>query len=628
MCGRTALKTRTLLLVTLLVAAVSLSRAQTAAYDLILRHGTIVDGTGLPRYQADLAIAGGSIARMGRLNGEHALMDIDVTGLFVAPGFINIHSHATLDGLQRAENMLTQGVTTEILNADGGGPLDLGSQLDAASTRGLAVNVGANIGFNSIWSAVVGSVDRRATAAEIEQMRTLIVDGLVHGAWGVSAGLDYKPAYFAQAEEVIKVVEAAGPWRTNFTNHDRVTPESGYSSYAGMMETLTIGERSGLAPVITHMKVQGHEQGTADRILGQMREAAARGIYAAADAYPYLAGQTGLVALIIPGWAQDGGRDAMLERFRNPALRARIVREAEEAMDARFGGAAGVYLTDTKQELGAVMRELQVPAGEAVVRLLERGSPGIIARFGAEPDLVKILQHPTTSIACDCGAVARQASHPRYYGTFPRVLGHYVREQKALTWEDAVRKMTGLPATTVGLVDRGFLATGMAADVTVFDPNTVIDHATFEEPMRPSEGVRFVVINGGLVVRDGEPLGVQAGRPLFRTEHMPTRPMNMDSRRSIARRGRVDQTKVVLEVAQDARANHAAGSFHMRDPQSKTAIDMKDFGLLQTTADWASFSGRARLRPSDPERSVLVILDANTLVVDAGDFHLAGPITK
>jgi hypothetical protein len=376
------------------------------------------------------------------------------------------------------------------------------------------------------------------------------------------------------------------------------------------------------------MKVQGHEQGTADRILGQMRDATARGTYTAADTNPYLAGQTGLAALIIPGWAQDGGRDAMLQRFKDPTLRARIVREAEEAMNARFGGAAGVYLTDTKQELVSVMRELQVPAGEAVVRLLERGSPGIIARFGAEPDLVKILQYPATSIACDCGAVVRQASHPRYFGTFPRVLGRYVREQKALTWEDAVRKMTGLPAATIGLVDRGFLATGMAADVTVFDPTSVIDHATFEEPMRPSEGVRFVVLNGRLVLRDGEPAGVQAGRALLRTEHMPTRPMNGDSRRSIVRRGRVGQSEVVFDVVQDARARHATGSFRLRDPESKTTIDLKDFGLLQTAEDWAAFSGRARLRPSAPERSVFVIVDGNTVVVDAGDFHLAGPITR
>lgn len=388
------------------------------ANDVLLRHGTIVDGTGAPRYQADVAIAGGSIARIGDLADEHASIELDASGLFVTPGFINIHSHATPDGLIHAENMLTQGVTTEILNADGAGPLNIAEQLSTAERRGLAVNIGANIGFNSVWSQVVGLADRRPGAADIERMRTLITDGLTAGAWGVSAGLDYKPAYFARGEEVIKVVEAAKPWCTIFTNHDRVTPESGFSSLAGMAETIAIGERAGVAPVITHMKVQGHEQGTADRILKDMRTATERGAYTAADAYPYLAGQTGLVALIIPAWAQDGGREAMLGRFADPTLRARIVKEAEDAMNARFGGPGGVYLPATKQELTAVMHDLQVGAGEAVVRLLEEGSPGIIARFGAEADLVKILQHPTTSIACDCGAVVRDAAHPRYYVRF------------------------------------------------------------------------------------------------------------------------------------------------------------------------------------------------------------------
>jgi N-acyl-D-aspartate/D-glutamate deacylase len=221
-----------------------------------------------------------------------------------------------------------------------------------------------------------------------------------------------------------------------------------------------------------------------------MREATDRGTYTAADVYPYLAGQTSLVALIIPGWAQDGGREAMLKRFADPALRARIVREAEEAMTARFGGAAPVYLPATRRQLTAVMQAMGVSAGEAVVRLLEQSNPGIIASFGIEADLVAILRHPTTSVACDCGAVAGDAAHPRYFGSFPRVLGRYVREQKALTWEDAIRKMTGLPAATIGLVDRGWLAPGMAADIAVFDPATVIDHATFASPTRPSEGVR------------------------------------------------------------------------------------------------------------------------------------------
>ena len=597
-------------------------------YDIVLRGGTVVDGSGAPPYKADVAISGSSIARIGDLGWQRAKTEIDATGLFVAPGFINIHSHATPEGLVRAANMLTQGVTTEILNADGSGPVDIGAQLTHVTEHGVAVNVGAQIGFNSVWSEVMGLADHRATPEEIARMRTLILDGLSKGAWGVSAGLDYKPAYFAQAEEVIKVVEVARPWRTNFINHDRVTPESGFSSRAGMAETIAIGERAGLAPVITHMKVQGREQGSADQILAEMRQAAARGAYTAADAYPYLAGQTGLAALIIPAWAQDGGRDAMLKRFRDPAARTRIVREAEEAMNARFGGAAGVYLPATKQELTAVMADLHVPAGEAVVQLLEQGSPGIIARFGAEADLVKILKHPTTSIACDCGAVAREPAHPRYYGTFPRVLGKYVREDKALTWEDAVRKMTGLPAATIGMVDSGLLAAGMSADVVAFDPRTVVDHATFEDPARPSEGIRFVIVNGRVALRDGAPTGEMAGIALARGAHMPTRPMN-DGRRALSQRGRVGSAEVLLDLTQDAGANRATGTLRVTDARKKVSIDVRNLGILQTAGTWASITGRAALRPSDIERSITLIVDGAHIIVDAqGEYRLEGDLKK
>ncbi len=437
----------------------------------------------------------------------------------------------------------------------------------------------------------------------------------------MSAGLDYKPAYFAQTEEVIGVVDVAKSWRTYFTNHDRVTPESGFSSLAGMAETLAIGERAGLMPVITHMKVQGHEQGRADVILGQMRQSTGRGAYAAADVYPYLAGQTGLVALIIPGWAQDGGREAMLKRFGDPAQRARIVKEAEAAMSARFGGAAGVYLPELKQELTAVMRDMQAPAGEAVVRLLERGNLGIIARFGIEADLVRILQYPHSSVACDCGAVVRDAAHPRFYGTFPRVLGRYVREQHVLTWEDAVRKMTGLPAATIGMVDRGLLAAGMAADVAVFDPATVIDHATFDEPMLPSDGIRFVLVNGRLAVRDGQPTATRAGQALRRSPHMPSRSMNHDEARTAARRVTTGQDTVVVDVKQEKGARRARGTFRLTRKVEGVTLEITEFGQLQTARDWASFTGRARLRPADTERTVTVILDAGQLVVSSGDFN-------
>ena len=611
-----------------ILAALALSglgvgaQAPRTQFDVILRHGTVVDGTGAARYVADVAVADGAIARVGDLTGERAAVDLDATGLFVAPGFINIHSHATPDGLVSAVNMLTQGVTTEILNADGAGPLDLNAQLATATARGLALNIGANIGFNSVWAEVVGLADRRPSTDEVARMRRLITDGLKAGAWGISAGLDYKPAYFAPTEDVIKVIEAARQSRTYFANHDRVTPESGFSSLAGMAETIAIGARSGVTPLVTHMKVQGHEQGRADVITGQMREATDRGTYTAADVYPYLAGQTGLVAFTIPGWAQDGGREAMLRRFADPTLRARIVAEAEAAMNARFGGPASVYLTEMKQDLTQVMRDLQVPAGEAVVRLLERGSPGIIARFGIEADLVKILQHPTASVACDCGAVAGQATHPRYYGTFPRVLGRYVREQQALTWEDAIRKMTGLPAATVGMVDRGLIAAGMAADIVVFDPATVVDHATFDAPTLPSDGIRVVLVNGRVALRDGKATGERAGEALRRGPHMPTRPMSADAH-TLRRRSTQGQTSLVVDVTQAVGAHAASGTFRLTQKDTGVALAMTTFGQLQTARDWASFTGRARVRPTEPERSVVVIMDGNDVVVRAGEFVYA-----
>jgi N-acyl-D-aspartate/D-glutamate deacylase len=599
-------------------AAIVVSSAQSQPFSIIFRNGTVIDGTGGARFRADLAISGAAVARVGNLSNERATTEVDATGLIIAPGFINIHSHATADGLQRAENMLTQGVTTEIANADGAGPLDIADQLDRALARGLAVNLGAQIGFNSVWTQVIGAADRRASTDDIARMRALIVEGLSKGAWGVSAGLDYKPAYFAQAEEVIKVVEAAKPFRTIFINHDRVTPESGFSSRAGMEETMAIGERAGITPVITHMKVQGHEQGSADQILSRMREATARGSYTAADAYPYLAGQTGLAALIIPGWAQDGGRDVMLKRFADPDLRARIVRESEEAMDKRFGGAAGINLPATRRELTSVMREMNVSAGEAVVRLLEQSSPGIIARFGVEADLVKILQHPTTSIACDCGAVVPgAASHPRYYGSFPRVLGRYVREQKALSLEDAIRKMSGLPAATIGLVDRGLLAAGMAADVVVFDPTTIIDHATFEEPTLPSDGVRYVLVNGQFAVNRGEATLAKAGQALRRLEYMPTRPMDPPGTFRAIRgdspgRETSDQLAMVsVNVAQGPMDRQARGTVWAGTP-SDHVIEGREFGVIQTGSNWASVTGRGAVR-GQGEQTITVTLDGEFL---------------
>jgi N-acyl-D-amino-acid deacylase len=503
-----------------MVAALAMAWAAPAAaqaFDVLLRGGTVIDGSGTPGVRADVGITAGRIAAVGDLRGARAATVLDVAGLYVAPGFINLHSHPGPRGLQSAVNMLTQGVTTEVLNPDGGGPVDVAAQLAQLDSAGLAVNVAACTGFNAAWAGVMGPVDRRPTRDEIAAISRILVDNLARGAHCVSAGLDYKPAYFATEQEVVEILRPTGRFRTIFTNHDRVVPETGYSGHAGNVETLRIALAAGLTPVITHMKVQGREQGTADSILGVMSRHAAEGRLVAADVYPYLAGQTTLSALIIPGWAQDGGRPAMLQRFADPAQRRRIIAESEEAMHARFGGPAGVFLPATRQQLMDVARDWGVGAGEAVVRLLEESERTMIAYFGIEEDLVKILRHPTASVACDCGAAAA-AVHPRYFGSFPRVLGRYVREQGVLTWEEAVRKMTSLPAATIGMTDRGLVAPSFAADLVVFDPRRITDHATFAEPMLPSEGVVHVLVNGTLALRDGAATGAQAGRSLLRTE--------------------------------------------------------------------------------------------------------------
>lgn len=620
-----------------------------ARFDVILRHGTILDGTGGRPYRGDVGVRNGRIAATGDLAGRQAVLDLDVNGLFVAPGFINVHSHAVPSALTTAENMLTQGVTTEILNPDGGGSTDIARQLAESSAAGLAINIGACIGFNSVWAAVVGSSNRRPTAEEIDRMRGLVARNLEQGAWGVSAGLDYRPGYFAHTEEVIKVVQVAAPWRTNFPNHERLTPETGYSCRAGMAETIRIGQSAGVIPVITHMKIQGREQGSAAAVIGMMRQAAAEGHYVAADAYPYLAGQTGLGALLVPVWAQEGGREEMLKRFKDPALRRRIVAQTEEAMKARLGGFQGIYLPQTQRRLTDIMRDLDASPGEAVLQTLEKENVTAIMSFGIEDDLVKILQNPVTAIACDCGASAETRTHPRYYGTFPRVLGHYVRQTKALTWEDAVRRMTGLPANIVGMVDRGFLVPGMAADVTVFDPRTVIDHATYDHPAQLSEGIRYVLVNGHLALRDGELTGERGGRAMTRSRHMPSRPMSTDLARKVSVKGTVvcDQSgqggapakvQIALSVTQDGGGGRAKGSFRLSDLQSKTVIRTSHLGLLQVADQWASFTGRARVFPSGEERSITVIVDQSdplaaghgaTVVVDAeGLDPLAGSMDR
>ena len=596
----TRLCTTALCVTAVVVPATHAAAQPVAMYDIILRGGTVVDGSGAPRFRADVAITRGHIARVGDLAGATARTDISVRGLFVAPGFINIHSHAVPSVLPTAENMLTQGVTTELLNADGAGPIDIGAQLDGLAKNGLAVNVAASAGFNSVWSSVMGPSDKRPTPDDVARMRTMILANLQRGAFGISAGLDYKPAYFSTVAEVIDVLSPARPWRTFFPNHDRLAPEFGYSSRRGMEETMAIGKGAGLVPVFTHMKVQGHEQGTAEALLEMMRKSTAAGKWVAADVYPYLSGQTSLAALIIPGWAQDGGVAKMRERFADPALRARIIVEADQAISARFNGASGIVLNETGRKLSDIMQQQGAKSpGESVVKILETESPSAILSFGDETDLRKILQYPDAAIACDCGAWTETRAHPRGFGTFPRILGHYVRELQVLTWEQAVRKMSALPAALTGMVDRGLIAPGMAADIAVFDTTTVIDHATYTVPNLKSDGIRVVLVNGVVALRDGVVTGARGGVAMRRSGHMPSREMRLDAARRVRVSGTLQfagaavATAVTIDVTQSKSERSATGSLRLTTATGER-IQSTAFGMLQPGPNWATVSGRVR----------------------------------
>jgi hypothetical protein len=501
--------------------------------------------------------------------------------------------------------MLTQGVTTEILNPDGFGTVDLREQTAMLMQTGLALNIGAYIGFNAVWQAVVGLTDRRPTQDDVTRMRVLVERGLEHGAWGVSAGLDYVPGRYASTDEVVSVVEVGRKWRTNFPNHERLIADAGVR--AGISETIAIARAAGLMPVITHVKAGRTGDNRAPALVDMMTAATKSGLYTAADAYPYVAGMGRPGALLIPGWAQEGGRGDMLKRFADPTQRARIVTETEQMLAARLGGAESVTFLRGRGELVELMKSQNVSAGEAILRMVEQADAGAIMRFGVESDVVTFLRHPTTSVACDCGASISPFVHPRFYGTYPRVLGRYVREQKVLTWAEAVYKMTALPSATIGMIDRGVLAVGMAADVTVFDPDRVVDRATYENPTLLSEGIRHVIINGRVALRDGKVTGLHAGRILNRAGHMPSRPTSFGVARRIV--GRTQDGTVEVDVKHDAGDRLATGVFRVRDSRKNVTVTAIEVGVVQVADRWAAFSGRARLSPPGTERPFTVIID-------------------
>lgn len=598
-------------------------------YDVIIRSGTVFDGLGNAGRVADVGIVGDRIIIVGDLSHARAPIERDARGRYVAPGFISVHDHSEPDAYARPVNLLTQGITTAITNPDGGGPLDIRAQL----ARPLGLNYGAYIGFNSVWSEVMGKSNKRASLDDLEKMRGLVTAGMRAGAYGLSAGLDYKPGFWATTDEVIAVARAATPWRTGFTNHERVHEGNGYSSMAGMTETVEIGGRAGLQPIITHMKLQGRDQSKVKPAFALARKAASYGVTMGTDAYPYTFGSTSLEQLTIPAWAQEGGTEAMLTRFKDPVLRDRIAAETQKQLDIRWGGPSGVYLSEMRLELTDFMAQMPgIGAGEAIMRVLERGQRRVLLRFGTEADQEAIVAHPLTAVSCDCGATTSTTGHPRNWGSFPKFLGRYVRDRRLVDWPEAVRKMTALPATMVGLSERGFLLPGMIADVTIFDPKTIIDRSTITEPTLASVGIETVFVNGALALDGGRTINAAIGKALARSRHEPGRAMDVEFTRSLRANGNLGMgVRVAVKLRQQANAERPTGFVSVNGLQRGNFTFAPS--LLQTTKGWASVTGVAlwqngergavtlQFEQADPmagKRPAIVILIDGKTVMDEG----------
>jgi len=527
-----------------------------AAFDVVVRGGTIYDGTGRDPYRGDLAIKGDGVAAVGVVAGR-GTREIDATGLAVAPGFINMLSWATESLIEdgRSQSDIRQGVTLELFGEGWSmGPLNdqmkrdmrehqsdvkfdvawntLAGFLDHLVGRGISTNVASLVGATTVRINVLGHEDRPPTAPELDRMRSLVDRAMREGAIGVGSSLIYAPACFAKTDELVALCEVAARYGGLYTSHIRSETDG---LVEAIDEVIEIVRRGGVRGEIYHLKQAGRTHwGKLDTVLEHIESARAAGLGVTADMYPYTAGATGLYA-IMPPWVQEGGHDAWVKRLRDPAIRARVAEEMRRPAEGwenflfSIDSPDGILLASLKNEklkhltgktLGEVARMRGVTPEEAAIDLVveDDSRVGAIYFTISEDNVKRQVQLPWMSFGSDAASLApegvflRSNPHPRAYGTFARVLGHYSRDEGLIPLQEAVRRMTSLPAATMGIERRGTLAPGMYADVVVFDPASVRDHATYADPHRYSTGVAHVLVNGEQVIRDGEHTGATPGR--------------------------------------------------------------------------------------------------------------------
>ena len=522
-------------------------------YDILVKNGRIFDGTGSAPYVADVAAAGGEIVAIGQLEGDAAKV-VDADGLAVSPGFIDLHTHSDMSFLldPTAQSKVRQGVTLELAGNCGSSfcaPLqgaakellesrvsmytddfetpwaDFGGYLDAVESAGATLNLAAQVGHGTVRSCVVGLENRAPDGDELDMMKGLVAESLDAGAMGLSTGLFYAPGNYARLEEVIELAEVAAQRGKLYSTHMRDEGSHSVGLFVALSEAIEIGRRTGVRVEVSHVKCMGPSVwGRAEDVLHRLEDACGEGIDIAGDQYPYAAGSTSITGALFPRWALDGGRDATLKLMADPNMRQCLLtdiddiytrnRNPESVVMARFAPDShyeGMNMLEIAEELGCT-------PSEAPLNLYEKGDGSVIVHMMQEEDVETIAGHPLISVCSDGsslsteGILAAGRPHPRSYGTNPRFLARYVRDREVVSLQEAVRKMTTLPASRLGLSRRGRIAPGFAADLVVFDPENVSDTATFESPHSYAAGIPHVAVNGVLVIEHGDFTGQTPGK--------------------------------------------------------------------------------------------------------------------
>ena len=504
------------------------AQAPAPPYDLLITNARIVDGSGNPWFRADVAIKDGRIARIGRLTPDSATKTIDARGQILAPGFIDVHAHVeSVFSLPAAENFVRMGVTSLVTGNCGSSTTDVAEFLGRYKDKPLAVNLATLVAHGSVRRRAMGLEDRAPTAEELKQMQSLVEQGMKDGAVGLSTGLIYVPGTYAKTDEVIALARVAGKFGGLYATHMR---NEGDKVADAIRESINIGEQAGLPVEISHFKISNKKLwGQTPMTIGLVREARARGLSVTVDQYAYTASSTSLDSRL-PSWVRAGSFEEAKKRLADKATRERVINETKDALkrsgfkdysfavvasyspDKSFNGKSIAEITKQVKKKSDVTSQI-----EQMLEMYEAGGASMIYHGMDEEDVKRIMQEPFTMIAADAGVrqVDDSVPHPRGYGNNVRVLGRYVRELKLISLEDAIRKMTSLPAQTFGFRDRGLIREGFAADVVIFDEKTVADQATYEKPHQFPVGISYVIVNGAPVFENNQMTAARPGVPLF-----------------------------------------------------------------------------------------------------------------